>query len=146
MTLFATICSDTEEIKLPEKSVMSYFIACDTAGYAKSYLKYMKLHLEIDVRAILSNGFATPEENEEMLNSLREWGKMRYTGPDCSYYRTVTMTHLFGEDVFREIELSHAYVENFIETLELVKRLHVLEFELLQKEGRLKYVNLSLAS
>jgi len=34
----------------------------------------------------------------------------------------------------KALEITHAYVENFIETVELVKRKHVIRLELLQKE------------
>jgi len=140
MPLFATIKSEGSELNLPNNVLANYYFCSDTSGYAKAYTHYIKLHLDIDVLALLSNGPSSVEENKELLENIRAWGNLRYSGNGSSYYRHVNLTHTHGDELFREIELTHAYVENFSETVELGKRKHLIRLELLQKEEFLRYV------
>ena len=139
MPLFATISGGGAELDLPNNVLANYYFCSDTSGYAKAYTHYIKLHLDIDVLALLSNGPASLEENQELLENIRAWGNLKFSGADSSYYRYVTLTHTHGDELFRKIELTHAYVENFLETVELVKREHMVRLELLQKEEFLRY-------
>ena len=146
MPLFATISSETSEINIPDRTLLNYRFSSDTSGLAKSYKKFTKLDLEIDIAVLLSNTATTAslKENEETLEQLRSWGKLKFgTSKDsCEFYRKVILTHTWGgkEVVFREIELGSAYVENFSETIDYVKRKHVIKLELQQKKDKLNFV------
>ena len=139
MALFATINSESLEINLQDTVLTGYHFSTDTSGYAKPYPHFIKLYLDINVLALLGNKTNSLEENEKLLENLRLWGSLKYSGPDCAYYRKVVLTHTYGEELFREIWLNHAYVENYAETIELSKRTHVIRLELMQKGDRLRY-------
>ena len=139
MPLYATISGGGSEFNVPDNVLANYYFCSDTSGYAKAYTHYIKLRLDIDVLALLSNGPLSV--GEEILKTIRDWGNLKYsTDESDSYYRHVTMTHKHGDELFREIELTHAYVENFSEEVELKKRKHLIKLELLQKEEFLSYV------
>jgi hypothetical protein len=139
MALTAIIRGDSGEINLRDKVLVDYYFGSNTSGYAKAYPHYIKLHLKVDVLALLSNKEAPLEENEKLLEDLRAWRNVKNTGQELSFYRAVTLTNTFGDEIFRKIELSHAYILNFLETNELGKRSHIIKLELLQKEDSYRY-------
>ena len=133
MPLFATVSGGGLEFNVPDNVLAGYYFCSDTSGYAKAYTHYIKLRLDIDVLALLSNGPVSL--GEEILKTIREWGGMKYSIPESDkYYRHVTLTHMHGDELFREIELTHASVESFSEEIELKKRKHLIKLDLLQKE------------
>ena len=142
MALTVNINCKDMELHLPDNVILSYHYYSDTDGYAKGYPKYVKLNLVIDVFALLSNSNSNSdkislEENLIVLEKLRIWGNQRFEKGTTSYYRHVSLTQTHEDIIFREIELSHAYVNNFIENLEFSKRVHTITLELLQREDKL---------
>jgi len=98
------------------------------------------LHIEIDVAILLGNATISLEENEKTLEELRNWGNLKFGTPECAFYRKINLTHTLRGEVFREIELSSAYIENFSETIDFVKRKHVIKLELQQKKDELELI------
>jgi len=139
MALSAMITCDSSEIHLMDNVLLNYYFECTTSRYAKNYLNYIRLHLDIDVFALLSNRNLTPEENKELLDNLRFWGNLRFSNSDNTFYRSVSLTNTFGDELFREIWLSHAHVEKLTETVNLDDSSHVIHLELLQKGDKLRY-------
>ena len=140
MPLSATISTEKTEIHLPDTVLVNYYFTSDTSGLAKTYKKYAKLHIEISVPMLLSSVTALLERNEEILEELRNWGSLQFGTLDCEFYRSISLTHTWGEEVFREIKLSDGYIENFSETIDFVKRKHVIRLELRQKEDKLELI------
>jgi len=140
MALSASITCESSKINLAENVLLNYCFSCDTSGLVKTYVHYMKLCLDIDVFALLSNKQESPEDNEELLGKLRYWGKLKLSKSDGDFFRLVQLINTFDDKLFREINMSHAYVDKMIETVNLEKSSHVIHFELLQKGDKLRYV------
>ena len=98
------------------------------------------MHIEIDVAILLGNATISLEENEKTLEELRNWGSLKFGTPECAFYRKINLTHTLRGEVFREIELSSAYIENFSEAIDFVKRKHVIRLELQQKKDELELI------
>ena len=138
MALFASIKCEGLEIVLAEDVINSYDYSYKLDDvYAKTNPESIKMMLELDVNEILSGESNSLEENKELLENLREWGKDIFSEPGDQYYRRVTLTHTFGNELFKEIELSHAYLENFIEDVNLERGRHTIKIELVQKRDKL---------
>ena len=144
MGLCVKIKSEGLEMELPENVVRSYKFKYDIEDvYAKTYPSSVGLILELNISELLSSEAGTVEENEEMLKKIREWGAYAYGDngePDEEYYRAVHLTHTFGEEVFRGVELNYAYVERFSEAIDAATGRHMVELELQQEEDSLSKI------
>ena len=143
MPLFASIECEGLELSLPDTVLNGYRFSyvLPEVSYAKTRPEIAALHIEIDVTELLSNDLAALEESEEMLENLRAWGQYIFgvSEPAEQYYRRVKLTHTQKDEVFRELVLSHAYVERLVETYDLGAGKHTMMLELSQKEGWLAH-------
>lgn len=139
MALTVAIESESLELILPDGAISGYLFSSGATGYAKSYPDYIKLQLDISVPALLGYMKAYVEDNEALVEKLRFWGNLKYEGSDPEYFRLVTLRHTFGDELFREIKLSHAYVKEYSEIVDISSRSHVIRLDLFQREDMLRY-------
>ena len=142
MPLIINIDSESANLELPDSTIKHYkFDFAEGNNYAKGTITIVKLSITIDIKGILNLSVAL-EDKLKLIQDLRDWSECLCISDESSkeYYRKLTLKNYFGHEEVRLLTLSHAYIDQAVESVDFLNGKHTITLKLLQKEDMLDYV------